>query len=65
MPDQRRADDVCYTLRPAVTLREKLGVGKKATQKATHSPIRMIPQEAPDRCSAKGRGRRTCLPGPR
>ena len=24
MPDQRRPDDVCYTLRPAVTLREEL-----------------------------------------
>ena len=49
-------------------LREKLGVGKKATQKTTHSPIRMIPQEVapgPRAVFGKGPRQRTRLPGTR
>lgn len=44
-------------------LREKLGVGKKATQKTTHSPIRMIPQEvAPGPRAVFGKGPRQANP---
>jgi len=49
-------------------LREKLGVGKKATQQATHSPIRMIPQEVargPRAVFGKGPRQATYLPDTR
>ena len=48
--------------------REKVGVGKKATQKTTHCPIRMIPQEVapgPRVVFGKGPRQRTRLPGTR
>jgi hypothetical protein len=43
--------------------REKVGVGKQATQKATHSPIRVIPQEvARDPRAVFGKGPRQANP---
>ena len=55
MPDQRRPDDVCWTLRPPVTLREELAKQESfdslpvVTLRSLECSLLKLPQNAPQK----------------
>ena len=73
MPDQRRPDDVCWTLRPAVTLREELAKQESfdslpvVTLRSLECSLLKLPQKAPQKKThappAQARRRSHCFFG--